>query len=86
MSNDTQNTLMSNLHWILSERLPLSRTWGNVEVIERKKEFEIRWVMPKKPDPDGKTTFCSRVLPLSKRSLQAELKRQLEKYVEDMRG
>jgi len=85
MSFDTQEDLLSKLHWILAERLPLSRTWNNVEVTVRRKVFEIRWVMPKTPDPKGKTTFLSRTLPLSKKSLEDELERQLEKYVEDRR-
>jgi len=74
---------MPALHWVLSKRLPLSRTWNNVEVVERKRELVIRWIDPKKPDPEGKQTFCARTIPFSLRSVDAEIERQHEKYEDD---
>ena len=56
-----------------------------MSVIVKKQTFEIRWCQPKHIDPKakGKNTFLSRVLPLSKRSLDAEIDRQIDKYVEE---
>jgi len=77
---------LSALHWVLAKRLPYSRSWENVEVMEKKRTFEIKWVDPKWPDPDDKETFCSLSRPLSARSLDAEVDRQIVKYVKEKYG
>ena len=55
-------------------------------LVEKKRTFEIKWVDPKKPDPEGKTTFCTLSRPLSNRSLDSEVERQIKKYVKDAYG
>jgi hypothetical protein len=85
-ADELRDIAMPALHWVLRKRLNLSRTWNNVEVIEKKKTFEIKWCDPKKEDPEGKETFCSRVLPLNLKQVNDEVERQHEKYREDKMG
>ena len=81
-----KETLLPTLHWLLSKRLSYSRSWNNVRVVEKKKTFSIEWIEPKKTDPEGKRTFKSMILPLSNRSLDGEIERQIVKYVKDKYG
>ena len=80
------DTSIPALHWILSKRLKYSRSWRNVEVVIKKKTFEIRWVDPKWDDPEDKDTFCSRVGPLTLKALDAEIERQHIKYTKEKDG
>lgn len=81
---------LSALQWVLAQRLKHSRSWQNVSLSTNEQEgkptFEIRWIHPKDPDTAGTDTFMSRVLPLNKRSLDAEVRRQILKYVEEFKG
>jgi len=82
--DDLINLSMPALHWVLAKRLPHSRSWNNVEVTTTKKVVRIKWFEPKKEDPEGKETFCVHERPLSLRSVDAEIERQMAKYLKEI--
>jgi len=81
--DDKYSTPISALHWVLGRRLRHSRSWGNVSIAVKSKTFEIRWCEPKNEEQADMATFMSRVLPLSIKSLDAEIDRQIDKYQEE---
>ena len=85
--NGLHETSLPALHWILAKRLRYSRSWNNVKVVTKKKTLDIFWYDSKtKVDPKGKKVFSSRTIPLSRKSLDNEIDRQILRYLKEKDG
>ena len=93
IKTDKHEPALYALQWVLAERLKHSVSWCNVTVVTHDPDedyrygaFEIRWIVPTNQDPKHKGDFQSKVLPLTKRTLNAEIRRQMKKLIEEEDG
>jgi len=80
----TIDDLMNELHVLLADRLPLSRSWNNVSVKNSKRKYEIKWFDSNEhDDPKGKFAFSSHGGPYTIDGLEEEIVAQKKKLRSD---